>query len=127
MSTQHPYNNSKLKEFRRQLRTNGTSAEAMLWKMIKAKQIDGLGFRRQFSIGDFILDFYCPSLRLAIELDGDVHYNAVKSELDLSRDEKLKDVYQIHTLRYENNVVFEHPETIINSIKEYASNRRIRY
>ncbi len=122
MKDQHIYNKPELKEFRRQLRTKGTPAEATLWKMIKGKSVDGLVFRRQFSIGNHILDFYCPSLRLAIELDGEVHYNAVKADMDMSRDEELSETYQIHTLRFENRVVFEQPEAIINAIKDFAAN-----
>ena len=120
MNPTQDYNKPSLKDIRRELRTKGTSAEAMLWKMLKGKQISGLLFRRQYSVGDHILDFYCPSLRLAIELDGAVHDNAMAAERDYLRDEELREVYQIETLRFENRIVFEQPQVIVNSIIEFS-------
>ena len=70
-------NKSELKSVRKDLRNNGTSAEATLWELIKGKQIDGLKFRWQHSVGPYILDFYCPQFRLSIELDGEVHSTSV--------------------------------------------------
>ena len=59
-------NKPELKSVRKDLRNMSTSAEATLWKLIKGQQIDGLKFRRQHSVGPYILDFYCPQLRLGI-------------------------------------------------------------
>ncbi len=67
-------NRPELKVFRKALRNNSTAAEATLWKMIKGKKLKGRKFRRQFSVEKFILDFYCPSEKLAIELDGAGHF-----------------------------------------------------
>ncbi len=67
--------NRKEKEVqRKELRSNGTKYEATLWLILKNRQIDGVRFRRQFSVGEYILDFYCPELKLGIELDGQGHY-----------------------------------------------------
>ena len=69
-------NRSNLKDqktLRQSLRNNATATEAILWKALKGKQIDGLKFRRQFGLGPYVLDFYCPEIRLCIELDGDIH------------------------------------------------------
>ena len=63
----------ELKTFRRELRHNLTPAEAALWKMIRGSRLDGRKFRRQHSVGLYILDFYCPAEKLAVELDGQVH------------------------------------------------------
>lgn len=63
-------NIASMKYLRKTLRNNGTPAEGKLWSILKNKQVENLTFRRQFSIGKYILDFYCPTLRLAIELDG---------------------------------------------------------
>ena len=104
------------KQHRRDLRKKGTAAEAVLWSFIKAKKIEGLQFRRQFSVGDFILDFYCPALRLAIELDGDYHFHDEMYERDYSRDKTLWDKYNIKTMRYENRIVFEYPKYIFEDI-----------
>ena len=104
------------KEYRRELRTEGTKAEATLWKVLRAKQVDGLQFRRQFSIGNHILDFYCPSIRLAIELDGDYHYHVEQPVIDFERDMELLNEYGIKTLRFENKTVFKQQYVIINAI-----------
>ena len=106
----------EMKLFRRELRSHGTSAEASLWKLLKGRQIAGLQFRRQFSVGDYILDFYCPSLKLAIELDGDYHYHMGMPDKDWQRDRVLLDRYGIKTLRFENKTVFNHTESIRDAI-----------
>ena len=124
MNPTRAYNKPSLKRNRRELRTNGTPAEAALWRMLKGKAVEGLTFRRQFSVGDHILDFYCPALRLAIELDGNVHANGVTAERDFIRDEDLRKRYRIEIFRFENRMVFEHPQQILNSIKAYAENKK---
>ena len=62
-----------LKTFRKELRSNLTPAEAKLWTYLKNKKLGGRRFRRQHSVGGYILDFYCPTEKLAIELDGQGH------------------------------------------------------
>ena len=109
-------NLSDLKSFRRELRSHGTPAEGALWNILKARQIGGLQFRRQFSIDNYILDFYCPAIRLAIELDGDYHYDADKHESDTCRNEELMRKYGIETMRIENKYVFTNPRGIENAI-----------
>ncbi len=107
-------NTENLKEFRRKLRNNSTSAEVALWNVLKGKKIAGLQFRRQFSIGNFILDFYCPLLKLAVELDGNYHdFVDVK---DLERGQYLFENFGIKTIRFENKIVFQQPGAIVNSI-----------
>ena len=71
----------QLKHFRRKLRSHLTPAEAKLWTYLKAKQLDGHRFRRQHSIGGYILDFYCAASKLAIELDGQAYDSAMAAEL----------------------------------------------
>jgi len=71
--------------FRKKLRNNATRAEIVLWSIIKNKQLDGRRFRRQFGVGKYVLDFYCPSERLAIELDGHYHYTEEGIERDKER------------------------------------------
>lgn len=66
-----------LKDFennRKSLRKKLTAAEATLWNLLKGKKLDGRKFRRQHSVNQYVLDFYCPSERLAIELDGEHHF-----------------------------------------------------
>ncbi|MEL6536768.1 MAG: DUF559 domain-containing protein, partial [Bacteroidota bacterium] len=67
------HNRKYLKERRQALRNNLTSAEATLWIFLKGRQLEGKKFRRQPSIGNYIVDFYCPEEQLVIELDGGLH------------------------------------------------------
>ena len=97
-------NNPENKSARKNLRNCSTSAEATLWKLIKDKQIDGLKFRRQHSVGSYILDFYCPQIKLAIELDGEVHNR--QQDYDEQRSYFLNRVEDIEVLRFENRTVF---------------------
>ncbi|WP_430816615.1 endonuclease domain-containing protein [Carboxylicivirga sp. RSCT41] len=112
-------NRPKMIYRRKLLRNRATPAECELWNYLKGKRICDLKFRRQPSIGQYILDFYCPQLKLAIELDGEYHvYN---EEYDRLRDRNLSNM-GIATLRYENLMVFEHPNVIIAEIKEFYEN-----
>ena len=112
-------NDPQLKIIRRQLRNNSTKAEKALWNWLKKDQIQGLRFRRQYGIGNFILDFYCPQIKLCIELDGDYHFHVSQPYSDAERDDILLKKYGIYTLRFENKIVFTQPQTIINSILYY--------
>ncbi len=79
-----------------------TRAEIFLWQEIRKKQISGFGFKRQYSIGGFIVDFYCPKVKLAIEVDGKYHeYN---KEYDKAREEFIKR-FGIIFLRFKNEEV----------------------
>ena len=121
---EYSHNLSERKEMRQTLRTHGTSAEAMMWKILKGRQMDGAKFRRQFSIGPYILDFYCPECRICIELDGDGHYSADGYEHDQKRSKYLYDVHGITTFRYENKDVFKYPEAISKQICELIKTKR---
>lgn len=110
------------KVFRKELRNNMTSAEVVLWQMLKGKQIEGLKFRRQFGIGPFVLDFYCPTLRLAIELDGIYHFTEEMALYDEQRSMYLKK-NDIKVLRFENRIVFEEPWRILDTIRDVIEER----
>jgi very-short-patch-repair endonuclease len=113
-------NKKQLQCFRKKLRTNGTPAEAALWNILKNKKIDSLKFRRQHSVGNFILDFYCPSLKLCIELDGESHYWQEGMKRDKIKTEFLNK-NKIHVLRFENKLVFEDAEYVIDKILLFKS------
>ncbi len=112
------FNKKGLKENRRHLRSTGTSAEAVLWLSLKNKQLNGKRFRRQHSIGNYIVDFYCPSDKLVIELDGEYHFLYGGYMNDVDRDNYLK-VLGIKVLRFENYMVFDHLEVVLEEIKSY--------
>jgi len=102
-------NQPELKTFRTRLRKNLTPAEAKLWKTLQGSKLDGRKFRRQQSIGKYVLDFYCPQEKLAVELDGEVYFN----ELAIIRDRERSAFIQcfgIKVIRFENRMVFENLE-----------------
>ncbi len=84
------HNRKALKSFRQQLRSNGTSAEAAFWLLVKNRRLCGKKFRRQHSVGPFILDFYCPEEKIAIELDGAVHEDRLRMDYDEERTQYLE-------------------------------------
>jgi len=109
------YNKAHLKEYRKELRNNSTSAEAVLWTFLSRKQL-GKKFRRQFSVENYILDFYCPEERLAIELDGAGHFTSSGHEYDQKRTDSLNRL-DIKVIRFENRQVFDNPEELLEEIK----------
>lgn len=114
-TTLKPDHNKKyLMSYRKHLRSHATPAEAYLWTFLKQAQFDGRKFRRQHSIGNYIVDFFCYEEMLVIELDGEIH-NA-KIEEDIERDQNLHN-QGIRVIRFENRFVFEHLEQVLNEIK----------
>jgi very-short-patch-repair endonuclease len=111
-------NHPELKTFRRELRNNMTPAEAKMWTYLKNKQLDGRRFRRQHSIAGFILDFYCPSERLGIELDGQPHFHPAAREYDRERDIFLAH-YGVLVLRFVNRCVFNNPQGVLKEIQKH--------
>ena len=81
-----PYN-PKLKQYARKLRNNSTYTEVMLWNYLKGKQVREYDFDRQRPIDNYIVDFYCKDLMLAIEVDGESHYG--NREKDIRKDKRL--------------------------------------
>ena len=93
-------NTQKQKAMRKLLRHNATPQEIILWARLRNSQL-GFKFRRQFSVDNFILDFYCPEKRLAIEIDGSQH---IDSTADDERTKSLN-AQGIQVLRFWNNEV----------------------
>ena len=109
------YNRASQAALRQRLRTDGTAAEARLWTLLKNAQVDGRRFRRQFGVGPYVLDFYCPSERLAVELDGSVHHAPGQADYDAARTRHLEAV-GIRVIRFENRAVFEGPQGVVAAI-----------
>jgi very-short-patch-repair endonuclease len=105
--------NPKLKSLARDLRQNSTLSEILLWMNIKSKTL-GYEFHRLVPIDEFIVDFYCHELSLAIEVDGSTHdYNFVKDE---SRQEKLKKL-GVFVLRFTDEDVKKFMDDVLRSIQ----------
>ena len=105
----------KLKSYRKDLRRNSTYYEGLLWQEIRLKKLS-VKFRRQVSIGDFIVDFACLGIKLIIELDGEEHYRPVGFLNDTYRDDMLEGAgYTV--LRFENKEVRYDMEGVLDRIK----------
>lgn len=109
------YQAPEFKSLRQKLRNSGTETERALWKVLRRKQILGYKFIRQYGVGRFVLDFYCPELRLSIELDGSQHLKAGNAEDDKQRTHFLKEK-NITELRFFDNEVFNNLDGIADKI-----------
>ena len=116
------YNSKFLEPSRKKLRNALTPAEAFLWTQLKKGQLSGKKFRRQYGVGPYILDFYCPEFRLAVEVDGAPHFNVIGAELDAKRDRYLEK-YGIVVLRFENREVFENLDYVLGVIRKNFERR----
>jgi len=102
------------------LRKEMPSAEIILWSQLKAKGLEGYKFRRQYSINQFVVDFYCPKLKLAIEIDGDSHYIEGADISDRER-QSIIESYGITFLRFTNKEIYKNLEGVLKKIMEYLS------
>lgn len=100
----------------RNLRKEMTPAETKLWKYLSDRGMVGLKFRRQHVISGFIVDFYCPEIKLAVEIDGDIH-DSLK-EYDSIRQQILEDK-GIKFLRFRNDDVFQNINIVLRNIKRF--------
>ena len=114
-------NKPSLKPYRKQLRKNLTPAEATLWKFLQRSQLEGRKFRRQHSVGNYILDFYCPEEKLCIELDGAGHFTDAGVEYDQARTAYLNSL-NIKVIRFENKLVFKRLEAVLEEIRNNFRN-----
>lgn len=106
----------------RDLRRRATSAEDLLWEMLRDRRLAGLKFRRQHPVGPFVIDFCCPARRLAIELDGGVH--ETRRQEDTEREAVLTAAgYRV--LRFPNGAVCERMEEVLSTIADAAQEERL--
>jgi len=92
-----------------------THAEVLLWNYVRRKQIHNIRFRRQFSIEQFIIDFYSPQLKLAIEIDGLTHLTDEEKDYDAWRQNKLEE-YGVKFLRFTNEEVYGNINEVLRMI-----------
>lgn len=110
------YNRPELKEKRRALRNNPTQAEKHLWRYLKNSQVANTKFRRQQSIGPFIVDFFCYKNKLVIELDGQHHFEEENILYDKERTAFLEN-YGIKVIRFENQEVLYDTDRVLREIE----------
>ncbi len=115
------YYNPALKEKARELRNNSTTSEIKLWKFLKKKQMCGYDFHRQKPLGNYIVDFFCNELKLAIEIDGLSHLN--NEEYDKLRQKELEDL-GVHFLRFQDDEVYYNIGRVIEIIEQWNNNNQ---
>lgn len=116
-----PYNKD-LKQLARKLRKNMTAGEVILWQNIRKRAL-GCQFHRQVPIDQFIVDFYCHELMLAIEVDGSSHDFPEVSVSDLKRQQKLEDM-GVAFLRFEETTVKHKTNSVLKTISNWISNHK---
>jgi very-short-patch-repair endonuclease len=102
----------------KQMRGAPTEAEAALWEVLRGSKLDGLRFRRQHPVGQFVLDFCCPALKLVVEVDGGIHQH--QREQDANRDEWLR-AYGYTTVRVTNGDVLTNLPAVLSRIASTAA------
>ncbi len=106
----------QLKERARELRNNSTLSEILLWRVLKGKQIRGYDFHRQKPIDKYIVDFYCPDLFLAIEIDGFSHFG--KGVYDDHRQKRIESL-GVHFLRFTDSDVKTDLCGVVTAIEQW--------
>jgi very-short-patch-repair endonuclease len=106
---------NKRLEFRRGLRRASTDAERLLWRLLRAKRLAGIKFRRQHPIGPYVLDLYSPAARLALEADGGQHFTPEREVPELARTEYLAR-RGIRVMRFTNLEILLEPEVVLEAI-----------
>jgi len=109
------YNKSSAKGVRRCLRRNMPPAESILWLHLRNKRLDGSKFRRQYSIGKYVVDFYCPKARLVIEIDGPTHLSKIAIGYDQTRQQQIES-YKIRFLCMTNTDIYDNIEGVLDRI-----------
>ena len=112
------YYNQKLKSLARELRKNSTLAEVLLWKQLKGRKLGGLQFARQKPIGEYIVDFFCPRLRLVIEIDGESHDN--RQQKDAVRQKYLESL-GLRVVRFLDRDVKKDIQAVIKQLEQEIS------
>ena len=118
MLTHTKSDTEELKRTRAYMRNNSTATEALAWKIVGNRNVDGLKFRRQHSVGRYILDLFCPEVRLCIEVDGCIHKTKEALAYDCKRTRFLNDG-GIAVMRFDNIEVFSTPHFVVDCISKY--------
>lgn len=110
------YGDRELFKNARSLRNSMTKAEILLWSRIRCRQIENLKFRRQVPLYHYIVDFYCDSLKLIIEIDGEIHNEEHINEYDIERDKDLTD-RGFKILHFTNNEIEFELNSVVRKIE----------
>lgn len=119
------FNALAMKERRQLLREQSPLSEKRLWEHLRKSQLDGIKFRRQTSIGKFVVDFYAPSLKLVIEIDGDSHFVDGAQEYDEARTAAIESL-GLTVLRFTNDEVTQDIDGVLERIRGFAMSQAAR-
>ncbi len=111
------YNRTKEKWRRKDLRKKSTKAEKILWEYLRNRNLAGFKFKRQYSVDSFIIDFYCPKVKLGIEIDGEVHFTEEAKNYDENRSGFLSD-FGIDIIRFRNDDIYNNLKVVLNTIED---------
>lgn len=117
------FNRNEQTGLRRRLRRKSTKAEQLLWQYLRNEKLNGIKFRRQYSVNKYVLDFYSPLNKLAIELDGDVHLDKEVKDNDEIRENYIKG-FGIKLIRFKNEMVMNNIEEVLKVILANINNLR---
>ena len=117
------YNKTSEKDKRQYLRNNMPPAEQLVWAKLKGRQVESCKFRRQYSVGAFVIDFYSVEIKLAIEIDGDSHFRDGAEVYDLER-QSFIEAARIRFLRFTNTQVYAELDAVIESISQMICDLR---
>jgi very-short-patch-repair endonuclease len=117
------YNKTSEKDKRQSLRNNMPLAEQLVWARLKGKQIEDCKFRRQYSVGAFVIDFYTVEIKLAVEIDGDSHFTDGAEVADRERQSSIESS-GIEFLRFTNRQVYEELDAVIEAISQMVCTLR---
>ena len=109
------FNRSEDKDLRRRLRNDMPPSEVLLWSRLRSRQLLGMKFRREYSVGPYCIDFYCPEIRLAVELDGDSHFTDEAKRYDQDRQDWIES-FGMRFLRFTNTDVYENLDGVLHVI-----------
>jgi very-short-patch-repair endonuclease len=119
------FNRALHKSKRQVLRNNMPPAEQLLWARLRRRQLEGIKFRRQYGVGRYVVDFYSPEIKLAIEVDGESHLGAEAQAYDAERQAYIES-FGIRFLRFNNQQIYEELDSVIEMIVFDIQNHEAR-
>jgi very-short-patch-repair endonuclease len=117
------YYDPKLKELSRELRKKKVLSEVLLWNSLKGRKMLGCQFARQKPIGHYIVDFYCPELRLVIEIDGESHRERIQEDMHRQKD---LEAMGLEVLRFADRKVKRDISNVLRGIEGWIEEKRKR-
>ena len=117
------FNSRSGRQTRRALRKRMPEAEVILWSKLQRRQLGGYKFRRQYGVGEYSIDFYCPKLKLAVEVDGDSHLRADREKKDRVRQKYIED-FGIQFIRFGNEDICKNLDGVLMKLEEAVEERK---